>query len=277
LIPVIRRTVILLGIFLPGLVPAANAALWVIDFEGPPSGYVIERGDVEVPLEKLTLLKGGDVITVKEAAGGITLVDQANTRHVLTAGDSPYSVPQSEPTPSLLLNVREWVESWWNTRGNQSTTTTAAVSKGGLDPVFTGAVNGQAMLLSGARRLRVSWRGGIAPFDLRLATARGETLAEVSSLDEFAAALPELSLRPGSYTLQVSGGGAPELLALAVVDEDHLPDTARQILALDVPDEIRFGYLALYLSTEDSWRFEALQLAHRYDLEVLVYTLEHGR
>jgi len=271
------RNNFIIGIFLLGLAPAVDAAFWVIDFKGSPDGYAIARGDAEVPLEKLMILHGGDTVIVNDAAGEITLVDQANTRHVLSANESPFSVPDSEPSPGLLSNVRDWVASWWNTRGNQSTTTTAAVSKGGLDPVFVGNTNGAAMVLSGTRRLHVSWSGGIAPFDLRLAAATGEMLVELSNVDEFAAALPEVSLLPGSYSLQVSGGGTPDILTLSVVHKDRLPDTAQQILALDVPDEIRFGYLALFLSTEDSWRFEALQLAHTNNLEQLVYTLENGR
>ncbi len=271
------RNNFIIGVLLLGLASVVDAAFWVIDFRGPPTGYAIERGHAEVPLEKLMLLHGGDVVIVNDSAGEITLVDQANTRHVLSADESPFSVPESEPSPGLLSNVRAWVESWWNTRGNQSTTTTTAVSKGGLDPVFVGNTNHMAKLLSGDRRLQVSWRGGIAPFDLRLASATGETLAELSSLNESAAALPEVSLLPGRYSLQVSGGGAPDSVILSVVRKDQLPDTAQQILALDVPDEVRFGYLALFLSTEDSWRFEALQLAHTYNLEQLVYTLENGR
>lgn len=271
------RDKIIIGFFLLVLAPHVDAAFWVIDFKGPPSGYTIERGDARVPLEKLMILQGGDNVIVNDAAGEITLVDQANTHHILSASDSPFSVPKSEPSPGLLSNVREWVSSWWSTRGNQSTTTTAAVSKGGLDPVFVGNTNDMAMLLAGDRRLHVSWRGGIAPFDLRLTTATGEVIVGLSDLDDFAAELPEVSLLPGGYLLKVSGGGPPDTHALSVVHKDRLPDTAQQILALDIPDEIRFGYLAWFLSTEDSWRFEALQLARTHNLEQLVYTLEGGR
>ena len=271
------RNNFIIGIFLLGLAPNVDAAFWVVDFKGSPEGYAIERGNAEVPLEKLMLLHGGDLVIVHDAAGEVTLVDQANTHHILSANDSPFSVPESEPSPRLLSNVRDWVASWWNTRGSQSTTTTAAISKGGLDPVFVGNMHDTAMVLSGTRGLRVSWRGGIAPFDLQLASSTGGVLAELSGLDEFAAALPNVSLRPGSYSLRVSGGGVPDVLSLSVVREDQLPDTAQRILALNVPDQVRFGYLALFLSTEDSWRFEALQLAHRYDLEQLVDTLENDR
>lgn len=257
--------------------PATFAAYWVIDFEGAASDYVVRRGGAEIPLEKLMVLDSGDVLIIRSEAGTITLVDQANTRHILTAGDPPFVVPDSEPLPGLLSNIREWVRSWWNTRGNQTTRTTAAVSKGDLDPVITGTVNRESMLLAGTRRLYVAWNGGIAPFELRLVSASGQVLVELFDIHQSSIRMPEVSLQPGVYSLQISAGGARNELTLSAVPEEHLPDTAREILAVDIPEDIRRSYLALFLSTEDAWRFEALQLAYEHDLWQLVDRLENER
>ena len=257
--------------------PATFAAYWVIDFEGTASGYVLQRGGAEIPLEKLMVLHSGDVLIASGEAGTITIVDQANKRHILTAGDPPFVVPDSEPVPSLLSNIHAWVRSWWDTRGDQTTRTTAAVSKGDLDPVITGVVNRESMLLAGTRRLCVAWRGGIAPFELRLVSASGKVLVELSDVDRSPIRMSEVSLQPGVYSLQLSDGGATDELTLSVVPEEHLPDTAREILAVDIPDDVRLSYLALFLSTEDAWCFEALQLAYEYDVWQLVDRLENER
>lgn len=133
------------------------------------------------------------------------------------------------------------------------------------------------MLLAGTRRLYVAWNGGIAPFELRLVSASGQVLVELFDIHQSSIRMPEVSLQPGVYSLQISAGGARNELTLSAVPEEHLPDTAREILAVDIPEDIRRSYLALFLSTEDAWRFEALQLAYEHDLWQLVDRLENER
>ncbi len=60
------------------------------------------------------------------------------------------------------------------------------------------------------------------------------------------------------------------------VDGEQLPKPAAAILNLDVPDKVRFGYLAMLLSTQWHWRFEALQLAHEFELSRLKLDLLAG-
>ena len=254
--------------------PLAFAAHWVVDFSGSAEDYVIKRGDTELQPERLMVLQPNDLIIVKEASGHIVLVDHANERQNCRADDSPYLVPASAPPPSLLANVRDWAESWWNTRGRQSSKTVAAVTKGGFDPSIAGDYPDGAMLLSGTRDIWVSWHGGIPPFSLQLKTDSGETVTSLENVQTTSATLPATSLSPGNYVLQVAAGGPADVLNLTVVDQDALPDRAVQIMALDAPEEVRLGHLALFLGTQDRWRFEARQIAATQDLQRLAGYLD---
>ena len=91
------------------------------------------------------------------------------------------------------------------------------------------------MLLADTRRLCVAWRGGIAPFELRLVSASGQVPVELFEIHRTPIRMPEESLQPGVYSLQISDVGANDELTLSAVPEEHLPDTAREILAVDIP------------------------------------------
>ncbi len=272
-----KRATIAVLLSLPLWCATAAAAYWVIDFKGAQSDYVVRRDGAEIPIERLMLLHDADEITVIASDGAITIDGKTDSRRIVTASESPFVVPASSPPPGLIGNIRGWVESWWSTRGSQSATTTTAVAKGDLDPVLSHVTSDEVRLLAGVRDIYVSWRGGLGSFDVEVADSAGDNVAEVGDVADFEVVVPDVELRPGTYELRVSDGGSPAIARVVVVEKGQLPARAREILALQVPDEVRFGYLALYLSTDDAWRFEALQLARRYNLDALIDTLESDR
>jgi hypothetical protein len=152
----------------------------------------------------------------------------------------------------------------------------AAVSKGGLEPEILVATSGDNFLLSGIREIHLAWRGGIGPFDLSIMSESGELLGRRTGISSFSASLPEVALQEGQYNMKVAAGGAETNIILTVVGRRQLPDTAEAILNLDLPDEIRFGHLAILLSAYSHWRFEALLLAHNYNLAQLELDLLSG-
>ena len=259
------------------LTPVAQAAYWVIDFTGDAGDYVVRRGETELVLEKLMVLHAGDTVIVKVDGGWVTLVDQANTHQRLTFGESPFIVPDTEPSPDLFSNVHEWVESWWSTRGSQSTRTTAAVSKGDLDPVIAGTVGRASMLLAGERSLRVPWYGGMGLVDIRLLSSSGDVVSERKAAAQSPAQLPRVSLEPGTYTLEATAGGPVDAISLNVVTAEQLPELGIEVLATEAPEIVRLYYLTQYLSTVDSWRFEAVQIAWEQEFLELVDRLESDR
>jgi hypothetical protein len=152
----------------------------------------------------------------------------------------------------------------------------AAVSKGGLEPEILVATSGDNFLLSGIREIHLSWRGGIGPFDLSIVSESGELLGRRTGISSFGASLPEVPLGDGQYNMKVAAGAAETNIALTAVGRKQLPDPAEAILNLDLPDKIRFGHLAMLLSAYSDWRFEALQLAHSYNLTQLELDLLSG-
>jgi hypothetical protein len=269
----VSRTITLVLLLLS---TAASASYWVGDFDSAAQDYRIIRNSVPIAIAQLMLLQPGDIIVIDKPDGRIRLIGENNEHRNLTQGDTPFVVPESEMPPQLLVNIRHWVASWWSTRGNQNTSSMAAVSKGDFEPTLYPAGSEDEFLLEGTRKLQVAWQGGIEPFDVSLFDQAGERLAHEADLSGFTASLPEYVLPKGRYTLTVSSGGAASSIELTVVGKDKLPPSAEAILNLDVPDEIRFGHLAMILSAYGEWRFEAFQLAVDYNLTQLMLDLLAG-
>lgn len=264
-------------IFLLLFTKAANAGYWVSSFTESASQYRIIRESETISIEQLMLLQSGDTVIIDDPDGQVVLVNERNEQRILTAGDSPFEVAESGPPPQLLINVRDWVASWWSTRGNQNTSTMAAVSKSGLEPAISGARSGLNFLLSGRRDLHLVWSGGLPPFDVRLTSESGESLGHLTGVTDYARSLPQVELQSGQhYFFHVASGDARSVLDVMAVDREQLPKPAAAILNLDVPDKVRFGYLAMLLSTQSHWRFEALQLAHEFKLSRLELDLLAG-
>ncbi len=255
---------------------AAYGSYWVSEFEGSAEQYKVVRDNEIISIAQLMLLQSNDKIIIDSPGGRLLVVDERNQHHELTPENTPFVIPESKAPPQLLINVRNWVASWWNTRGNQSTSTMAAVSKGGLDPEILVATSGDNFLLSGIREIHLAWRGGIQPFDLSIVSESGKLLGRRTGISSFAASLPDVALEDGQYNMKVAAGVAETNIALTAVGREQLPDPAEAILNLDLPDEIRFGHLAMLLSAYSHWRFEALQLAHSYNLTQLELDLLSG-
>ena len=254
----------------------AQGSYWISDFNGSSAGYRVLRNDDAIAVVQLMLLQTGDRVVVDDPAGRIVVVDDRNVVHDITAATSPFVVPEYGDPPGLLTNLRDWISSWWETRGEQSTTTMAAVSKAGLEPELSAASAGPNFLRAGPRDLHVSWAGGIGPFSVELIDGSGSPIASRSGIDGRSTVLPGLDLRPGGYRLAVAAGGAHHVADIVVVGDSELPETGRALLAQELPERLGLGYLAMFLAAYENWRFEALQLAHAYDLAELRDDLRAG-
>lgn len=255
---------------------AANGSNWVSNFEGSADDYRVVRNKETITIEQLMLLLPGDVVIIDRPDGRIMLVDDNSEYRNLTRSDTPFVVPESKTPPQLLVNVRSWLSSWWSTRGNQNTSSMAAVSRGGFEPVIAAPASKNNFLLAGARTLHVAWQGGIEPFEITLFSKTGEILAQEANLPGNLAILPEVFLHNGQYRLKVAAGDSENSITLDVVGKDRLPEAANAILNLDVPTDIGFGHLAMILSAYENWRFEAFQIANQYKLTQLMLDLLTG-
>lgn len=241
----------------------ANASFWVSEFTGSADDYRIERGGEKIALQQLMLLQAGDIIHVDDEAAELFVINERNESIAVTSKVSPFVVPDSAAAPSLLVNIGNWMTSWWKTRANQSSTTLVAVSKGMLDPTALVAVASENFLLHGRRDIFVAWSGGNSPFEVQLTTTSGEAIAQASGITEYGVTLSRCNLESGQrLELRITDAFGLSVIPITVVDKNQLPTAARSIIELEVPDAIRLGNLALLLSGFEDWRFEALQLAH---------------
>lgn len=250
--------------------PHVQAGYWISEITAPYEGYRIMRGNKTIRPEQLMLMQTGDVVFLDDKTARIVLLNESDERFVFTHADSPFVVPESKAPPGLLANVRNLLAHWWSTRGSQSTMTTAAVSRGALEPTASAVSGDVNLLLPGSRAIVVRWSGGIPPFDVQLVDSSGVPVVQVASVDDFEASLPRLDLDKGQrFEIRVSDGGSSSVIPISIVEPDKLPEPARTVHGLDVADEIRLGIAAMILSTHEPWRFEALQLARTYKLDEL--------
>ena len=262
------------AIFLLLCLSNASASFWVSEFTGSADGYRIERDGERILLQQLMLLQVGDTIHIDDDAAELIVINEHNESMALTRNVSPFVVPESAAPPSLLVNIGNWMTSWWQTRADQSSTTLVAVSKGMLDPTPLVAVPSENFLLNGHREIFVAWTGGGSPFDVQLTTTSGEVIAQATHITEYGVTLPPCKLDPGQrIELRITDALGLSVVPLMIVDENQLPVPARSLIELEVPDAIRFGNLALILSGFENWRFEALQIARAYKLRDLEQSL----
>jgi hypothetical protein len=255
----------------------SEASFWISEFTGQPADYRLERGDTTMRPAQLMLLQAGDVIFVDDEEGRIVLLNERNERIALTRIQSPFRVPESREPPGLLANIGNWVVGWWNTRASQSSVTVSAVSRGELDPTLLVAAPVGSRLLAGTRAIRVTWQGGSPPFSVQIKSVAGELLAESQNVPDYAVTLPGCLLPEGTeLELLIRGAVGESTTRISVVSDAELPLSAQSVIDLDVPDEIRFGHMALLLSGYANWRFEAQQLAHTYELRELEQRLLDG-
>jgi hypothetical protein len=262
------------AIFLLLCLSSASASFWVSEFTGSADAYRIERDGERILLQQLMLLQAGDTIHVDDDAAELIVINEHNESIALTRKVPPFVVPESAAPPSLLVNIGNWMTSWWHTRANQSSSTLVAVSKGMLDPTALVAVPGENFLLNGRREIFVAWAGGSSPFEVQLTTTSGELIAQAANITEYGVTLPQCNLDSGQrIELRITDALGLSVVPITVVDENQLPVPARSVIELEVPDAIRFGNLALILSGFENWRFEALQIAQAYRLRDLEQSL----
>ena len=262
------------AIFLLLCLSSASASFWVSEFTGSADAYRIERDGERILLQQLMLLQAGDTIHIDDDAAELIVINEHNESIAVTRKVSPFVVPESAAPPSLLVNIGNWMASWWQTRANQSSTTLVAVSKGMLDPTALVAVPSENFLLNGRRDIFVAWTGGSSPFDVQLTTTSGELIAQAAHITEYSVTLPQCNLDSGQrIELRITDAMGLSVVPITIVDEDQLPVPARSVIELEVPDAIRFGNLALILSGFENWRFEALQIAHANKIRDLEQSL----
>jgi hypothetical protein len=126
-------------------------------------------------------------------------------------------------------------------------------------------------LVAGRRALFVVWRGGVSPFDVRLAVAgTGQRIAATHVDGACQGRLAQVDLEPGRYRLSVTD-------ALGIVSEqDDLrvvpagPALPPELVTSNLPQNAVTLYSATWLLHQEklSWAFEALQRVDSLDCQV---------
>lgn len=117
-------------------------------------------------------------------------------------------------------------------------------------------------LAAGNRALFVTWRGGVDPFTVELASPeQGRVVARATVKAACAALLPVANLTAGQYQLTVVDGNRAALTERNLSIGDKLPAMPRELAAAPLPSIARSLYYATWLATIERgrWAFEAQQ------------------
>jgi hypothetical protein len=213
----------------------------IVGFAGKASGYALTRNGRPVPVLVFSPLRSGDRLKVSSPSGrlGIQLPDR-KTR-ILRARDGEICIRRAAPATYLsrlvqsigrALSFRQ-NELLGTLVGRGGATEPPEVVGGPLRLTDPALLQRRARIAGGQRQLAFAWRGGTAPFHLRITDPRGSLVLDEPGLDGHVL-LKQASLRlaPGAYELRLTDAKNISVSAgfTAVAGQAPRPATAQEAL-----------------------------------------------
>ncbi len=200
---------------------SAQAAWWIQDISASkPEEIKIHRNGQDLPARLLMPLHTGDVLNLPEDTS-LRLIQDNQTERKLTAQDSPFTVPDTAPPPTLWGNVLASLRDWFSKKMAQPTVVVSATSRSDGELAWRGAPYLPPLQLHpGHAQLRLYWQGGTPPYALRLDDAQGNRVAQRDNLQQTLADLP--------LVLSVAEVSAVEAYAPTCAYRHQVPTSLRQ-------------------------------------------------
>ena len=208
------------------------------------------------------LIFQGDRITVTAPKTTVTVDLSGRTEQLsINKASAPQhgliSVKAEQPT--IISNIMHWLASMGTRKQSQQVMlVTRGQTPALVVPVFR--PHEQAVTI-GHQDWHVIWHGGAAPYNLRLIhSLDAAVLIQKNNLAQPSAVLAEANPTPGSYVLEVQGGGHKATQSLVVVAKSALPDMPKEIQDLKATDKLKTLLYITWLSRQDNgkWVFEAM-------------------
>jgi hypothetical protein len=257
--------------------PAPVQSGWIDSFDGPASDYEVIRGSETLAARYLMPLLAGDRVLVRRADGLIRIRLGEMQTFVLNQAKSPYEVRSVASSPTVVSNFMRWASEWF-TELHSEPSPAPVISPIGRGESTTGPASGllfaeTVALGDGVRPLSLAWRGGTAPFRVRLMPSAdtGAILVDETGILERTYRTPEVHLKPGQYLLEISDSLENKRVStlenklvstLDVVEADEVPRADPSSMPADLADEVRRTVSAAWLATQKGgwrWRLEAYQ------------------
>lgn len=247
---------ILIFLFTATFCIPVSAAWWIAEIGG--GDCTIIRDGKPLKALQLMALQADDVIKVSKGSY-LQLVKENQQRHTISSENSPFTIPQTPPPPSVTENLFAILEKMFSQKTGQQTVDVDLSSRGSSWKGF--GLQGVAQknyLLSKPKQLQVYWQEGVAPYQLVL--RQGKTIiASTNSQQQRQAQLSFPPLVDGQYELVLKDDYYQRKIIQLEVGVE-LPEEARIIQQTELPETIKQGYFALALVKQPSWRLQAQQV-----------------
>lgn len=225
----------------------------------PPRGYMIKSGHRTVTSDDIQLYEE-DLIVVKEPQCRLT-IEVRSTNKTLDMSSAPYPVPKI-PGYSTFERVLFSLQEVMSGKGQG---TEKGHSRGEDDQdLLLPLLDWDSKIAAGSRTLSIPWGGGEGPFEIRL-TMNGNDknpLAYASNVSARSIIFKGVSLRPGKYTVTVSGKRGDSVRGFfQVINSKEIPQMPQSMTKENVggyPLELLYAWW-LSSSGNGEFVFEAYQ------------------
>lgn len=240
---------------------------WIEDFAGPSAEYLLTRRGQPLAVYPLMQILPGDLIRVRYPGGRLSLHLGETDTLDLDQAHSPYAVPAGGRVPSLGGNLMRWADRLFAGMPEAQARTVPLAGRGDEaawpDSPVSGLLGPDTRLAEGSHPLALAWRGGQAPYRVRLAPAGDEAppVVDLTGLTEPRCEAPDITLTPGDWVLSITDDAGRTLATgIAVVPAVEVPWLDPAELPPGLPDSTAQTLTAAWLAGQGdgrTWRLEA--------------------
>lgn len=271
---------------LGGLANAAVEVGWVEAVTKQTGTALIQRGSERLAVTRFQMLQAGDVLSATEGARIDIRLGESSKVLAVTAANSPYLIQRAGEVPGAWSKMLGWMRQLALHKvgkGKPEIDRVAiAASRTGnsnTEPLSIAKFsNPEYFLLAGQRDLHLAWRGGVAPFSVRITNKQTNALVgQQTGISTREAVLTSASLDPGTYLLRIAeAGGAGRLMRIVVVERNAVPQAnlifGSELLA--APQRTLANAISLASEPNNAWLFEAYQQLFTIDLPEAIFLRE---
>lgn len=249
----------------------AMSDYFVETFSGSEDQYKIIRDGKLFHFMEMSVLKPGDIVAVKHETGSITLSSNDSESVTLTKASDVFVVPEDSEPPGIIDNLWMSITSWFDKRRTLEVQEIVATTREEGEPFLVlGVSDINNLLLPEEDSLVVHWVGDRPPYQVRLLDGDDRVVVQRDGIHGNSVKLDNLRLTPGTYVLETKGSSSfPFVTVINIADKENMPEYVDVITSSNLPEKIKQGYIALVLSGYEEWRFQALQIAEKYQLDQL--------
>lgn len=240
---------------------------WIEHFAGPSAEYLLTRGGQPLAVYPLMQVYPGDLISVRYPGGHLRLHLGETDTLDLDQAHSPSAVPAGGRVPSVGGNLMHWADRLFAGMSEAQARTVPLADRGDEaawpDNPVSGLLGPGTRLAEGTRPLALAWRGGQAPYRVRVAPAGHEAppVVDLTGLAEPRCETPEITLTPGNWVLSITDDAGRTLAAgVAVVPTGEVARLDPAALPPGLPDSAARTLAAAWLASQGDgrgWRLEA--------------------